>query len=241
MTDQIRTGPDWEDIRIFIALARHGSMSAAALIRDGADDSPKGLVRINAPPSLAQGFLVARLATLVAQHPALDIDIATDFRAVSLERREADIALRFGRPHDGDVIARFLVTLGFGFYASAAWRQRIDDGAAPVFVCFDEANAHLPEATQLAQHHPRARMGFRANNQLAQAIAAKGGAGIALLPHFVGRHDDALVPCPLNHASPSRELWLLTRRLDRKDLPTRTTVDFLVQVFADEGALFGDR
>jgi molybdate transport repressor ModE-like protein len=296
MTDQIRTGPDWEDIRVFVALARHGSLSATAralsithatvsrriqsleqalgeklverrpdgyvltpagtrllgpasdmeaaaglLGRGGADDSPKGLVRINAPPSLTQGFLVARLAALAARHPALDIDIATDVRTVSLERRETDIALRFGRPLDGDVIARQMATLGFGFYATPEWRRRIDDGAVPVFVGFDEANAHLPEAAWLAQQFPRARMAFRANSQIAQSAAAKAGAGIALLPHFVGREDDALVPCPLDRPPPSRELWLLTRRLDRKDLPTRTVVDHLVRIFADQRALFEDR
>jgi DNA-binding transcriptional LysR family regulator len=30
MADQNRTDLDWEDVRIFIALARHGSLSAAA-------------------------------------------------------------------------------------------------------------------------------------------------------------------------------------------------------------------
>src|SRR5580698_499729 len=30
MAEQIRTGIDWEDIRVFIALARHGSLSGAA-------------------------------------------------------------------------------------------------------------------------------------------------------------------------------------------------------------------
>src|ERR1700753_3555142 len=30
MAEQNRTDPDWEDVRVFIALARHGSLSAAA-------------------------------------------------------------------------------------------------------------------------------------------------------------------------------------------------------------------
>ncbi|HXP02008.1 MAG TPA: LysR family transcriptional regulator, partial [Luteibacter sp.] len=30
MADEIRTGLDWEDLRVFVALARHGSLSAAA-------------------------------------------------------------------------------------------------------------------------------------------------------------------------------------------------------------------
>jgi DNA-binding transcriptional LysR family regulator len=212
--------------------------AAAKPSRGGSDDRPRGLVRINAPPSLTQSFLVAPLATLAAQHPSLDIDVASDFKVVSLERRETDVALRFGRPNDGDVIAKFLVTLGFGFYASAQWLERIEAGVAPTFVGFDEANASLPEAAWLGRHYPRARVAFRGNSQLAQATAARADAGIAMLPHFIGRQDPVLVPCVLKHSPPSRELWLLTRREGSKDLPTRTVADFLVQLFSDERGHF---
>jgi molybdate transport repressor ModE-like protein len=293
VADQIRTPLDWEDARVFVALARYGSLSAAAralsvshatisrriqsleealgerlverrpdgyvltpagtqaliaasemeagaakLSRSGAGERPRGLVRINAPPSLTQSFLVAPLATLAAQHPSLDIEVASDFKIVSLERRETDVALRFGRPNDGDVIAKFLVTLGFGFYASVQWRERIEAGSALTFVGFDEANASLPEAAWLARNFPRARVAFRGNSQFAQATAARADAGIALLPHFIGRHDPALAHCLLKHAPPSRELWLLTRQEGRKDLPTRTVVDFLGQLFSDERERF---
>jgi DNA-binding transcriptional LysR family regulator len=293
MTDQNRTAPDWEDIRTFIALARHGSLSAAAralsvnhatisrrvsslertlgkklverrpdgyvltsagtqalvsanlmetaaatFCRGGADDKPKGLVRINATPGMAQGFLVDRLAKLAARHSGLDLELATDLRQVSLERREADIALRFGRPQDGDLLARHLVTFGYGFYASSEWRRRIRNGTLPAFVGFDEADADIADARWLAQSFPRARVTFRTNNQVAQAAAARAGAGIALLPHFIGRVADGLEPCFLDRAPPSRELWLVTRRQDRKDLSIRTVADFLVSIFLEERELF---
>src|SRR5580693_4287929 len=35
-------------------------------------------------PGIARGFLVVRLARLAAQHPGLDIEVATDLRLVSL-------------------------------------------------------------------------------------------------------------------------------------------------------------
>ncbi|WP_394781456.1 LysR family transcriptional regulator [Undibacterium sp.] len=293
MTDQIRTALDWEDVRIFVALARYGSLSAAAralsvthatisrriqaleqtlgeklverrpegyvltpagthalgpandmeaaaakLIRGGPDDMPKGLVRINAPPSLTQSFLVTRLAQLAMDYPSLDINTTTDFRNVSLELHETDIALRFGRPEDGDVIAKFVMSIGFGFYATDEWCRRIKQGAAPEFVGFDESNAHLPEAVWLSQRFPRARISFRANLQLAQADAAKVGAGIAMLPHFIGRADSTLIPCPLEHNPPARELWLITRRQDRRDLSIRTVTEFITQVVTNERALF---
>lgn len=293
MADQKRTGPDWEDIRFFIALARHGSLSAAAralsvnhatvsrrisslestlgeklverrpdgyvltpagtrvlgsandmemaaaiLNRGGVDDRPKGLVRINAPPSTTQGFLIARLARLTALHPGLDIDLAADLRSVSLDRRETDIAVRFGRPQDGDVIAKPLVPVGFGFYASDNWRRRIAKNAPPVFVGFDEVNAYVPEAAWLSRQFPRARFSFRTNNHIGQAEAARADAGIALLPHFVGRTSGRLHHVQLNHLPPSRELWIVTRRTDMKDLSMRMLVDHLIELFKVEQRLF---
>src|SRR4029434_2189089 len=32
MTDRLRTGPDWADVRVFVALARYGSLSATARV-----------------------------------------------------------------------------------------------------------------------------------------------------------------------------------------------------------------
>ena len=141
MADEKRTDVDWQDLRIFLALGRHGSLSAAAralgvnhatiarrlhsledslgeklverrpegfvltlagthalaiasdmdsashtLGRAGPDGAPKGLVRINAPPGLTHGYLVAKLSTMAAAFPGLDIDLATDVRSISLEQ-----------------------------------------------------------------------------------------------------------------------------------------------------------
>ncbi|MGV2863426.1 LysR family transcriptional regulator [Achromobacter sp. ESBL13] len=293
MADKKRTDPDWQDIRVFLALGRYGSLSAAAralstnhstisrrlrsleatlgetlverrpegyvltpagthalaaasdmeaavhtLGRGGSDGALRGLVRINAPPALSQGFLVGRLARLPLRHPGIDIDLATDLRSVSLERHVTDIAVRLGRPQDGDFIAKTLGHMAFGFYADAALCQRIAGGAEPVFVGFDEANAYLPEAAWLARRFPRARMIFRANNQVAQAVAAQSGVGVALLPHYIGRTTPGLQPCTLEAPPPPREIVLLTRRQDRKDAPIQTVVDYLMHVFSEDKALF---
>lgn len=293
MADKKRTEPDWQDIRVFLALGRYGSLSAAAralstnhstisrrlqsleatlgeklverrpegyvltpagsralaaasdmetaahtLGRASTDNALRGLVRVNAPPALSQGFLVSRLAKLGLRHPGIDIDLATDLRSVSLERHVTDIAVRLGRPQDGDFIAKPLGHIAYGFYGDPALCERIASGAEPVFVGFDEANAYLPEAAWLARRFPRARLAFRANNQAAQALAAQSGVGIALLPHYLGRTTPGLQPCTLEDAPPPREIVLLTRRQDRKDPPIRTVVDYLIEVFDDERALF---
>lgn len=248
---------DWQDLRVFLALGRHGSLSAAARIpgvnhatiarrlhaleesmgeelverrpdgyvltvagtqvpaaasdmeaavrsigrrEDG--DVLHGLVRVNAPPALSQGFLAQRLARLAGEHTGLDVDLATDIRAVSLERHETDIAIRMSRLENGDVIARRLGVVGYSFYATPALCRRIAAGEAPVFIGFDEADVHVPEAAWLSRQFPRARVVFRAGNRAMQAVAALSGAGMALLPHYIGEAVAGLQACILGPVPP---------------------------------------
>ncbi|MBU9180394.1 LysR family transcriptional regulator [Burkholderia gladioli] len=293
MAEKKRTEVDWQDVRVFLALGRHGSLSAAAralgvnhatisrriqsleatlgeklaerrpegyvltpagtralsvasdmetavhtLGRGGTDDAPKGIVRVNAPPALSQAFLTRRLAEVPILFPGLDIDLATDLRSISLERHEADIAVRIDKPEDGDFIAKPVGSIDFGFYGTPAVCERVEGGEAPILVGFDEANSHMPDASWLGQHYPQTRIAFRANNHVAQATAACAGVGLAMLPHYVGRQLPELRACALSPVRPSRDIWLLIRRQDRKDLPIRTVVDYLTRRFEEARDLF---
>lgn len=197
-----------------------------------------GLVRVSATPSLADAFLVPRLAALGVRHPDIDVEIHAERRLASLARREADMALRLGAPRDGDVIARRLVPVAFGYYATPGWRARLAAGAPPVFAGFDEANAHLPEAVFLARHFPAARVVLRAGTQATQALAARAGLGVALLPHFIAAGDAGLVPVPLAPVAPTRELFLVTTAQGAQDPAVRAVRDVLEALFAAEAALF---
>jgi DNA-binding transcriptional LysR family regulator len=209
--------------------------------RAGPDGAPKGLVRINAPPGLTHGYLIAKLSTMAGAFPGLDIDLATDVRSISLERHEADIAVRIGRPDDGDVIAKPVATIAYGFYATAEVRERLVAGEEPAFITFDEADAHLPEAVWLSRRFPRARRPFRASNQFAQGIAARSGVGVALLPHYIGRAESSLRRCDLGPVLAPREVFVVRRRQNARTMPINVVVDYLVRVFKEDRALFEDK
>jgi molybdate transport repressor ModE-like protein len=293
MTDKKRTDPDWQDVRIFLALARHGSLSAAArmlsvnhatvarrlhsleetlgvklverrpdgyvlthagthaleaasdmeqaaqtLARGMQDGTPSGLIRINSSPGLTGGYLALRLPTLAARYPKLDIDLAPALRAVSLERHEADIAIRFDMPRDGDVIARPLVTVGYGFYGTQEACRAATKEGDPVLIGFNEADAYLSMATWMTRHFPRTRVAFRAKDQSLQAMAARSGVGLALIPHYIGRADPALHVCDLGLVPESKDVFLITRRRDRKDTAIRIVSDEIVRMFDEERELF---
>jgi DNA-binding transcriptional LysR family regulator len=293
MADRKRTEIDWQDVRVFLALGRQGSLSAAArmlsvnhatisrrlssledslgeklaerrsegyvltpagtraleaasdmeqaaqvLARGLNDGAPSGLVRIASSPGLSAGFLTSRLAALPLRHPRLDIDLAADLRSISLDRHEADIAIRFDRPEDGDVVARLLTPVGYGFYGTDETCRFVEGGAEPVFIGFNETAAHLTHAAWLAKRFPRARVAFRAHDQVAQSVVARSGVGLALLPHYIGRSDPLLRTCDLGLIPPGLEIHLLTRMRDRKNASIRVVADEVVGIFERERELF---
>ena len=221
MADRNRTDRlDWEDLRHFTALARHGSLSAAAralrvnhatvsrrvaaleaalgtvLFERRADGyrltaegrviceealpmeeaalavlrrldrslALQGAVRLTTTRALADGFLAARLGAFHRRHPGIDLELVTDSRRVSLACREAEVALRFGVLKDSDLVVRRLVAVEHGFYADAAWRERLASGERPVLIGFDADSGFVPEAEWLASAFPACRVAFRSNS-----------------------------------------------------------------------------
>jgi DNA-binding transcriptional LysR family regulator len=212
--------------------------AAQVLSRGLADGTASGLVRINASPGLSGGFLVPRLPTLTARYPSLDIDLAPALRSISLERHEADIAIRFDKPKDGDVIARPLTTVGYGFYGTDEACQAAEAGAALVFIGFNETDSNISMAAWMMRQFPRARVAFRAKDQFLQAIAARSGLGLALIPHFIGRPDPSLRRCDLGAIPSTRDVFLLTRSRDRNHPAIRIVAEEIVAMFEQERALF---
>jgi hypothetical protein len=73
----------------------------------------------------------------------VDLDLSPALRSISLDRHEADIAIRFDRPKDGDIIARPLATVGYGFYGTDEACRSVEAGGNLVFIGFNESDAYL--------------------------------------------------------------------------------------------------
>lgn len=298
MLERKRTaGLDWEDIRYFVALARHGSLSATAralrvnhatvarrvksletklgrslfdrradgyaLTADGkavldeanamdeaalsvlrrldAGTELSGLVRLTAARVLAEGFIIDRLGGLRERYPALDLELISDARVISLARRQADIALRLGSPRDSDLVARRVAKIAFGLYASPAYRDQLDAGQTPRLIGYDEDSDFIFEAAWLARQFQHMRFVFRTNSQTSQAAAARAGYGVALLPRYLATNDAGLVRVSLGPRLPERDVWLLVRRDLSKVPRIRAVADYLVAMFRQERRLLGDR
>jgi DNA-binding transcriptional LysR family regulator len=185
-----------------LALARHA---------DARDRAMTGSVRLTTASHLAAHLVAPALPELRRRHPGLLLDVAADQRTFDLTRREADLALRMGRPRDAGLVTRKLSDVAYGLYASAAYaagRKGPVDFTRDTFVGLDESLAGTPHERWIAREGPERRVVFRCNSTASLQAAARAGLGVALLPRFAADGDPTLVrldgPEPAHH-----ELWLL--------------------------------
>jgi DNA-binding transcriptional LysR family regulator len=170
-----------------------------ALDRDiaGRDRRPAGKLRVTSSETLAQSRLIPHLAAFRQAHPNIVVELVMDNRVLDLSRREADIALRPMRPTEGNLWGRKLsgldVLLGQGadraVRRAAHTRRR---GGAPAADRLGRRHQRHQGAHWLVRKAPATAVVYRTSSLVNQALAARAGIGVALLPCYLGDGDRGL-------------------------------------------------
>jgi len=103
----------------------------------GLSDELQGDIRISVNEIVGIYLLPPALTSFREKHPKVHIEIEITNQTTSLNKRDADIALRMYRPKQPDLIARRLPDLPLGFFAS---KNYIEQHGAPQN--FDEFKQH---------------------------------------------------------------------------------------------------
>lgn len=197
----------------------------------GHDIRPSGVVRVTTTDTIADHLIPPVLATLRREHPGILVEVIVTKEALSLTRREADIAIRPTSTPPESLVGRKIGPLNWMISGAAA---RFPDGlplqdfAAQDWIGFDDSLSHLPAARWLAAKVPATRIIYRSNEISAVWGAARAGLGLALLPTYMPPGRGTLLHGP---AIPELEsgLWLLTHR-DLRQVPRiRTVINTILQ------------
>lgn len=218
-----------------VKVAAHlGAMEASALaiarVAAGARKAISGEVRISAPPALAAARLVAPLAELRQLHPGLALHLLGETRRASLDRREADIAIRLNRPAEGDLVIRKLGEIGFAPFATAAYLANTPERDWR-FMGYDASLEETPQQIALrvlAAGRPFALVASTLEIQLA---AVRAGMGIAMLPEFMVEPGHDLVRVACEPPAPKREVWLAIHADLRNAAPIRAVTEAIEAAF----------
>ena len=215
------------------AIADKMDAEARAIQRaaDGARSELSGTVTISAPPALAVQTLTAALVDLQERHPRLTIRIIGESRTASLDRGEADIAIRLSRPEEGDLTITKLGEMDFRLYASPSYLA-ITAEENWRFIGYDGPLVRAPQQTAIEEFAKGRSFSFYASSLEIQQAAARAGAGIAALPDFMGTSDAKLVPVFPNVRLISRDIWLVVHSDLKRAAPVRAISLRLREVFA---------
>ena len=220
---------------------------AAELAVTGRDLTLEGLVRITATEGLAVAWLTPTLADFRREHPGIDVEVIVRNTALNVLRREADIALRLGRPQQAELVAKRICDLTLGLYASRAYLDEMgtpktpEDLSAHRGVAFDEGDVYTGAGGFLEKALDGAHVVYRANTLGAQLAAIRAGLGVGGQTCFIADRDPDLV-----RVIPEREIrfeiWLVTHPGLRRSARIRATYDFLAERLRQAAPLFaGDR
>ena len=208
----------------------------------GLDTRPAGTVRITTVDALAVRFLAPNLSRFRDQLPEVTLEIDSSSRTLDLGRREADLALRLGRPRQQALVARKVGRVGFTLYAAASYLSRrglpkLGQGLeGHEFVDDDEEQSWAPEVKWARGLTAGARVAARMQTWQGRMVAAEANAGIAVLPCFLGDASRTLRrlgrPGDLVH----HDLWLMVHRELRQVARIRVVYDFVVTLVAENAA-----
>jgi len=219
-----------------------GAMLAVERRAGGEDARLEGVVRVTTTEAFAVNTLLPRFAPFRERHPGIEVRFLTDYGALDLRRREADVAVRLTRPSEASLVARKVGDIAISLYASEGYvaRRGLADPATGFaghdVIGYTGAAAKWPEARWLESVGASARVGVRCNSLLSVMAATVGGLGLGLMPCLQGDLTPGLRRVLPPVVALRRDIWLVVHADLQQNARVRAVLDFLAELIQRERA-----
>lgn len=194
-----------------------------------------GRVRVWLPPEFASDWLAPQLPVFRKRYPELELLVLVGTRSLDLSRAETELAVQGSRPHQTGLVTSRIGKCAMRLYASKTFvgrrKLRIEDAESarnvPLLTYTSQLQL-LQKATWFQPVVAAARVVMQSNSTHLLLASARAGVGVAVLPQFVARNYDDLVP--VSDAVADNDMWLVTHPEFRKDQKVRAVSDFLKEI-----------
>lgn len=202
------------------------STALSALGEVGGDSNQAtGHVRLSVAEGFATWVLSPRLPEFRARHPDIQLDLVTASGFLNPSKREADVAVMMERPRHGRLIAAKLADYRLRLYAARTYLDThgpigsIEELGRHALIGYVPEFLYSPELDYLGEVAPGLDAILRSTSINVQYRAVASGAGIGVLPGFIGDQDPGLIQLFPERVDIQRSFWLVThsdmRRLAR--------------------------
>lgn len=200
--------------------ARAEAIESAALAAmgevTGDSRSLSGQVRLSVAEGFATWVLAPALPEFHRTHPDIQLDLITASGFLNPSKREADMAVMLARPRSGRLVATKLSDYRLRLYAARAYLEahgtpaRVEALKAHSLISYIPEFIYSPELDYLGEIGAGLEPRLRSTSINIQHRLIAGGAGIGVLPAFIGERDPLLVPLLAGECEIKRSFWLVT-------------------------------
>jgi len=209
-------------------------------------DCPTGRLKINAPMSFGNQYLVNPIAQFARRYPDVTLEVDFDDRWVDVIAEGYDVVVRIGVLEDSSLIARKLASCPIVLCASPAYLDQhglpgqpseLPDFPAIIYSQHGQSEEWRYQAPDGEPGSVRLNRRFAGNSAEMQLEACLEGVGIALLPAFVAcSHLDSgalLQVLPEYETYPQRGIYAMFPQNRHLATRVRLFVDWLTECGAE--------
>ncbi|ABR74514.1 LysR family transcriptional regulator [Actinobacillus succinogenes] len=201
LMDRGKKGVTLNDLGLpFFQRAQHMLQLAEQAV-SGVQDSltkPNGLLRISVAGDIMRMLIAPYLPAYLAENPDVNIDIHQSPQKINMIQDGIDIAIRVGSIENENVVARKFLDIRFGVYSAPEYLEGHEPLHSPQDIYRHAGVVHaLSLPWRFIQGHQRLDImpagKLTVNDYLLAAHFIRQGAGIGMLPTFVGDQTPELI------------------------------------------------
>ena len=192
-----------------------------------------GTVSVTATCTLSTYWLTEKIESFSSEFPEIRVQCFSRDTRLNIEDREADIALRFGRPESSDIIGFKIGAIQTGLYGSRAYLEKfgiprsLDDLDNHKIIDTSEPISNfqqLQKVATLADWLPCSATTNCSHTYINMGLA---GLGLICVPCYAAESDDRFHRVLENEISQHIELWLLANSRLHRSASVRAFFDFI--------------
>ena len=201
----------------------------------GQDSAPVGKVRLAAEDVMMNALLSPILAELVREFPDIELEPLTDNDVANLSHREADLTLRSENKPQATLEGERIAAIESAVYGAARYCRRhrnMDIENHPegcLWILPDETFSHLATGRWYRKHLKNVTSFIRCNSLQSMHALAKAGAGLAVLPCYLGESTRELRRLSDPLEGESVDLWLHVNQDTQQMARVRIVMEYLVE------------
>tara|TARA_B100000900_G_scaffold403381_1_gene410405 strand:- start:30 stop:911 length:882 start_codon:yes stop_codon:yes gene_type:complete len=200
-------------------------------------ERPSGDLSVTTTVGLGTNWLTPRLREFTSRFPEINLELRLTDAELDVGMREADIAIRFHKPQQLDLIQRKLFTVHFHLYASPNYLDefgtpsKVSDLKSHKIVTYGKAPDYLKEINWLENITKEYKIKpiLKIGNIKGLQMAASNSIGIAMLPDYLVGDADDLVRISFNEKLPQIDTFLTYAEERRNSKRIAVFREFIVE------------